>query len=410
MITLDHVAKRYVLKPPGASAFYRRVRGRLLGRGGLPVHWALRDVSLRIPEGQAVAVLGINGSGKSTLLRLINGITQPTRGELRVNGRVGGLLDLTAGCHLDLTGIENIKLQGALLGISGREMARRMDSIIDFAELGRFIHTPVRHYSWGMLLRLAFAVTIRCDPDVLLIDEVLAVGDGYFQWKCMREIERMKAAGKTILFVTHVPGLAEALCTHAIWIHDGVIRASGSVAEVLGRYQPFVYHAIVEAGPIEWVPELSALLTAFRAGNGRVLIRRLRLLDAHGHETTVFRSGEDMEIELTVETEQPCDGVGIATVIHTINQPVSEVYSAEHGGVFDLPAGKSVLRQRFKALPLHGETYYVSVGLVDAAKPAIIYDGYIRMHSFTVAEDSPFGFSNRVLRLPVEMRVGPAAE
>ena len=401
MIHLEHVAKHYVLKPPGASALLQRLRRRL------PIHWALRDVSLHIPEGQSLALLGINGSGKSTLLRIINGITPPSRGTVRVGGRVGGLLDLTAGFHLDLNGIENIYLQGALIGIPRREITARLDDIIAFAELAPFIHTPVRHYSWGMLMRLGFAITLRCNPDVMLIDEVLAVGDGYFQWKCMREIEKMKAAGKTIIFVTHLPGLAEAMCSHAIWLDDGVVRATGSVTDVLGEYQPFVHRALTEVDPIAFNPRMGALLSAYRAGTGKVVISKIRFLDMEARETLVFQSGGPMEIEVSVVAKSAVEQVSLCIVVHTAGQAVSEMYSSEHGATFDLPEGPSVLRWRIPRLPLHGETYYISVGVMDARDLTQIYDSHIRLHSFTVTEESDFGWSSRVLRLPARLDATP---
>ncbi len=410
MIRIEHVAKRYVLKPPGGSGFLRRVQKRVLRRGGLAEHWALRDVSLQVPEGGSLALLGANGSGKSTLLRLLAGVSRPTRGSIRVGGRVGAVLDLAAGIHPDLSGIENIYLQGTLIGIPRSEIRRRLDSIIEFSELGRFIHTPVRHYSSGMLLRLAFAITIPTDPVVRLVEAVLAVGDGYFLWKCIREIARMRAAGRTFVFVTHVPSLAESLCSHAAWIHDGEVREYGPTNEVVALYHPFLFGSIMDSGPTEWVPELSALVPVFRAGSGDVLIRSVRLLDHAGHATRVFHGGSELAIELEVESPAAMAGVGMATVVQSLHQPVTEIYSAEHGGIFDLPAGRTVLRQRFRSLPLHAGTYYLSVGLCPGVDHARMYDGFVRLHTFTVtAPESAVGYSNRVLAIPVAMSAEPLA-
>ena len=328
-------------------------------------------------------------------------------GERDLSEVVGGLLDLTAGLHLDLNGIENIYLQGALIGIPRREITAKLDDIIAFAELAPFIHTPVRHYSWGMLMRLGFAITLRCDPDVMLIDEVLAVGDGYFQWKCMREIEKMKAAGKTIIFVTHLPGLAEAMCSHAIWLDDGVVRATGTVTDVLGEYQPFVHRALTEVDPIAFNPRMGALLSAYRAGTGKVVISKIRFLDVEARETLVFQSGGPMEIEVSVVAKTAVDHVALCIVVNTAGQAVSEMYSSEQGRTFNLPEGASVLRWRIPSLPLHGETYYISVGVMDARDLTQIYDSHIRLHSFTVTEESDFGWSSRVLRLPARLEATP---
>lgn len=202
-------------------------------------YWALKDVTLSIPKGTTVGLIGRNGSGKSTLLKIISRILYPTIGEVRVNGRVSTLLELGAGFHPDFTGRENIFLNASILGLSHRETRERMKDIIDFAELGDFIDNPVRNYSSGMYMRLGFAVAVHVEPEILLIDEVLAVGDMAFQEKCLAKIRELQKRGTTIIFVTHVPKQVEELCVQAVWLEQGKIRMLGPAKEVAQAYGKF---------------------------------------------------------------------------------------------------------------------------------------------------------------------------
>jgi ABC-2 type transport system ATP-binding protein len=202
--------------------------------------WALKGVSLRVPRGATVGLIGRNGSGKSTLLKIISRILYPTRGRVRVHGRVSTLLELGAGFHPDFTGRENIYLNASILGLTRREINGRLEKIIEFAELGDFIDNPVRNYSSGMYMRLGFAVAVHVDPDILLIDEVLAVGDLPFQEKCLKKIREFKERGTTIVFVTHAPKQVAELCDYALWLDRGEVRLQGPAAEVARAYAEFV--------------------------------------------------------------------------------------------------------------------------------------------------------------------------
>jgi len=198
---------------------------------------ALKGISFVIRAGETVAIIGRNGSGKSTILKIIAGVYRPTAGEVRVSGQVGALIELGAGFHPDLTGRENIVLNGLLLGISKREIQSREQQILDFAELGEFINSPVKQYSSGMFMRLGFAVATEIDPDILLIDEILAVGDESFQHKCAGWIEEFRRRGKTIVFVSHNLGAVRQICHRALLIDAGVVLADGPVHEVVARYE-----------------------------------------------------------------------------------------------------------------------------------------------------------------------------
>jgi lipopolysaccharide transport system ATP-binding protein len=206
-----------------------------------PVHvrhprFSLQGLDLRIAAGEGVALLGSNGSGKSTVLRLLAGIYQPTAGTIQIRGRVGTVLELGAGFHSELTGEENLSLYGALLGLSGRELAARTPEILDFAGLGDFISMPVKYWSSGMHARLAFAAAVCVDPDVLLIDEVLAVGDQAFRERCLERLRAFKARDGTLVAVTHDPEGIDELCPRAVWLDAGVVRREGPTAEIVAEY------------------------------------------------------------------------------------------------------------------------------------------------------------------------------
>ncbi len=229
------------------SKTFKRTAGRRLLRhyigGSLKqrkedVFYALRDVSFTVEHGESIGLIGANGAGKSTLLSLVAGLVDPDEGEVRVEGRVAPLLELGIGFHEELTGRENVRLNASLMGLSRRETARAFDAIVDFSELESFIDEPLRAYSTGMKLRLAFSVAIHCDPDILLIDEVLVVGDQAFQKKCMERIHDFRRQGKTLLCVSHSVAMVRSFCDRGIWLDHGKIVMSGTAAEVQNAYCP----------------------------------------------------------------------------------------------------------------------------------------------------------------------------
>lgn len=404
MIEIEHLSKRFVLKQFKGDPFRRLFRSHILRKPVHGEHWALKDINLSIEQGESLALIGANGCGKSTLLRLISGVTKPTSGTIRVTGRVGGVVDLGAGFIQNLSGRENIRIQGILLGLSRREVYERMEEIIEFAELSRFIHTPVRHYSWGMFLRLAFSIAVHTDPDILVIDEALAVGDGYFQWKCMRKIDELKSQGKTLLFVSHIPTLAESICKKAAWIDGGVIREFGPTADVARSYNDFLHQRLLISDPIAARHQISAFATRVRIGRGDVLIRSMRILDSSGNLRHVFSRDEAMTIEVDVVAQSPVDDVSLTVIIEKTEQAVAITLSSEHGTTFRIPAGEKKLRAHFRPLRLHGGTYDITVALASATDQyETIYDAHVKMNSITVRETSSLGFSMRFLDQPAKL-------
>lgn len=234
-ITFTSVSKTFSLQ--AQRMLMRGHVSRWLKRGGKQRFAALKNVTFSIPQGQTVGVVGPNGAGKSTLLSLVAGLCPPDEGSVTVNGRVAALLQLGAGFHPDLTGAENLELNAALLGLSGKQTAQAFDRIVDFSGISQFIDQPLRTYSSGMVMRLAFSVAVHVEPDVFIIDEVLSVGDQAFQAKCMDKILEFKREGKTLLFVSHATGAVQALCERALWLDHGELVMDGHAADVLAAYE-----------------------------------------------------------------------------------------------------------------------------------------------------------------------------
>jgi lipopolysaccharide transport system ATP-binding protein len=254
-ITVDGVSKRFRLYRERSSSLKELVTRRSVSR--YEEFWAVRDVSLEVPTGSTYGLIGHNGSGKSTLLRMMAGIHRPTNGSVTINGRVSALLELGAGFHPELSGRENAYLNGAILGLSRREIDRRIDEIIDFSGLDEFIDSPVKVYSSGMYVRLGFSVAVHVDPEVLIIDEVIAVGDEDFQRRCFDHLYRLRRQGVTIVVVSHSLGLMQTLCDEVAWLDHGVLQEAGRAPDVVRSYVQQVNE--VEAHRLEAEGDVTAL-------------------------------------------------------------------------------------------------------------------------------------------------------
>jgi ABC-type polysaccharide/polyol phosphate transport system ATPase subunit len=290
---------------------------------------ALDDVSFEVPRGTMFGVIGANGSGKSTLLKLLAGITKPTRGSITVSGRISALIELGAGFHPEISGRENVAINGIMLGLTRREIQERFDEIVAFAELERFIDAPVKTYSSGMYMRLGFAVAVHADPEVLLVDEVLAVGDEAFSRKCLDKIGEFRRRGKTIFFVSHSLGLVEKMCDDVLWLRQGRMVDRGDPKRVVDAYLTYVAGGeetllAREHGQIHGTGSLPADAPADptaggyrqgRWGSREVEITGVRLLDDRGRERHVYVPGEALTVELSVHAPQPTEdfvfGIGI---------------------------------------------------------------------------------------------------
>ncbi len=242
-LTIEHVSKRYRIRNPESSgSALRRVAGRLFRHQH--DFWALRDVSLEVERGETIGIIGHNGAGKSTLMKLLSGITAPTDGEIRIRGRMAALIELGSGFHPELTGRENVFLSAAILGMGRREIGDKFHSIVEFAGIGEFIDVPVKWYSSGMYVRLGFAIAAHIDVDILLVDEVLAVGDAAFQVKCFNRIAELKRGGTTIVLITHDMAAIQRLAGRAMLLDHGRVAAIGPVGDVVSIYERGVTRSV----------------------------------------------------------------------------------------------------------------------------------------------------------------------
>jgi lipopolysaccharide transport system ATP-binding protein len=342
--------------------------------------WALKDVSFTVGRGEAMGIIGSNGAGKSTLLKLASRILEPTKGEITIRGRVSALLELGAGFHPDLTGRENVYLNGSLLGLSRREIANKFDEIVSFAELERFIDIPIKYYSSGMQVRLGFAVATSFDPDVLLIDEVLAVGDQPFQKKCLARVNEMRGKGITTLFISHNLDAVRNLCEKAIWLDKGIVKAQGNVEEVIACY---LENIAVAEGKKATVRK-SKTSRGSRWGSGEAEITEVNFLDAEGNKRRTFKTGEKMIAQIKYRAyeriERPSFGIAIyrSDGVH-INGP----NTATSGYEIEYIEGEGEVRYTIERLPLLSGTYEFSATIYDyySVHP---YDHHHRMYTFTV--------------------------
>jgi lipopolysaccharide transport system ATP-binding protein len=258
--------------------------------------WALRDVSFELERGQVLGVIGRNGAGKSTLLKILSRITEPTEGQIDIYGRVGSLLEVGTGFHPELTGRENIFMNGAILGMTRREIASKFDQIVEFAGIERFIHTPVKRYSSGMYVRLAFAVAAHLEPEILIVDEVLAVGDAEFQRKCLGRMNEVASHGRTVLFVSHNLAAVSSLCTKGLLLDKGQVHFYGSAEDAISRY--------VQMGDSQEA-DVDLASHPGRPGKYSPFIKRFRVRDSQGNVTRTIPLGEDVTFELEIESPQP---------------------------------------------------------------------------------------------------------
>ena len=423
---------------------YKNDRSRMLEFLGTRTHhtehWALRDVSFQVERGRSFGIVGPNGAGKSTLLKLIGGITRPTEGRLEVSASLSTLLDLGLGFHQSFTGRENIRLNCSLLGMREEEVEARIPQIIAFAELRDFIDYPVRTYSSGMNLRLGFAIAAHTDSDIFLVDEVLAVGDQYFQRRCVKKIEEFLEEGRTIILVSHDLHAVRSLCDTALWIDRGRVQAHGPAREVVERYvdvereraagtrarqfQPIVEPVLKPTErPATWestevdpdlrrhlldacrVPDAAALWAEATAttpydvtngdtpvvqGSGEVRVLSVQLLDSLGRPRERFRTGEDLVVAVTFRTTEPVvDPIFGAAIFRAdgiyVHGPNSR-YDGVLGGTYH---GIYTYFIRWRSLPLLGGRYRISIAVFDRGhlKPHVWHNQLYDLEMVSDAED-----------------------
>ena len=363
VIEINDISKVYLIDPATGSSGARTLQEDILGlfrrsRSGSRKAeiWALKNVSFNVASGEVVGLIGRNGAGKSTLLKILSRITEPTSGIADIYGRVGSLLEVGTGFHTELTGRENIFLSGSILGMRKDEITRKYDEIVEFSGVEKYIDTPVKRYSSGMAVRLAFAVAAHLDPEVLLIDEVLAVGDAAFQKKCLGKMSEVAGSGRTIIFVSHNMGAIKGLCSRAIWLEGGEVKGDGPVDDVVQQYLV----ASTDGG--EWHTEIADRQD--RIGNGSLHFTGLQLRSVSGEPWVSAIAGEPIEFVLSYELYT--QNLQSATIILWLRDAFTKgmlKLSTELTGqdFYDLPS-KGQIVCRVPHFPLREGRYYIDLG------------------------------------------------
>jgi homopolymeric O-antigen transport system ATP-binding protein len=351
--------------------------------------WALRDVSFTVEQGRSFGIVGENGSGKSTMLKLISGILRPTEGTLRVSGRLAALLELGSGFHPDLTGRENVYLNASVLGFSRREIEQRFDAIVDFAELDRFIDTPLKHYSSGMTIRLGFAIAINSNPDILITDEVLSVGDEAFQRKCIDKIDDLMRHGKTIILVSHGLDMVRYVCQDAIWLDQGRVRAAGTSLDVIDAYLDYANRKDRERrgdGGSDAITSAAGLDPSRRWGTREIEITKVEMIDHRGRAQSVLETGEPATLRVHYlareRVRRPLFGIALHYGEHV---HLSGPNTTTGGLSIEEVEGAGTIEYRIRSLPLLRGLYTLSVAAYDE-HGLHAYDHHDRVYPFHVQQ------------------------
>jgi ABC-2 type transport system ATP-binding protein len=423
------VSKRFRINTDHVQSF--KERALRFGRVSHEDFWALRDIDFEVAEGETVGLLGHNGSGKSTLLKCIGGIMRPTTGEIQTRGRLASLLELGAGFHPELTGRENVFLNASILGIGRRDIEKRFDEIVAFAELEQFIDNQVKHYSSGMYVRLGFAVAVNVEPDLLLVDEVLAVGDENFQRKCLERIHQFQREGRTIVFVTHAADQVRQICDRAVVLDHGHMVAIGEPTEAIRVFRDHLFAsrrerealdlavadaaaeaAAVAAGSVEPPAEESTVDDDADLTHGQQQERRrtlaVRIADVemvhpHDDERQHLLPGEPLTIRVHLEANAPVDDIecGIAIYDARDGKELFGVNTSMLGVQMPTLDGDAIVEFNFAHIPLLDGTYPFSLGVHDRDE-GTVYDWSEQRHWFTVLNPER---SVGTVAFPVEVTV-----
>jgi lipopolysaccharide transport system ATP-binding protein len=385
-ISFEHVSKRYrigagrgSLREAVPNLVRRAIRRDGHGLAGQFI-WALKDVSLQVEPAETLGIIGRNGAGKTTVLKLLSNITKPTGGNIQVNGRTSALIELGAGFHPDLTGRENIYLNASILGLRRSEIDSRLDDIIAFAELAPFIDTPVKRYSSGMYARLGFSVAAHVDPDVLLVDEVLAVGDIMFQQKCLRRIKDFQADGRSIVFISHNLDSIQKVCSRVVWLEEGRVRKEGDPRQIANDYILYQMTAKRDAAHFQ-EGELP-----LRYGIGDAEIERVQLLDAEKQERNSFSRGEHLCIQIEYSAARRVSPVNFFVII-TNEKGIKLTGTDFHKIAFDELAyieDRGCVQCHLTSLPFRAGAYFIIVGIEEDGR---VLDRKGMVASFTVEPD-----------------------
>ncbi len=368
--------------------------------------WVLRDINLEVEPGEMLGVIGPNGAGKSTLLKLLSRIFEPTLGQIEIHGRVGALLELGAGFHPDLTGRENIYLNGSILGFSRVEMAKMYGDIVSFSEMERFIDIPMRQYSSGMFMRLGFAVAIHLQPDILLVDEVLAVGDRRFQRRCLDRIRDMRERGITIVFVSHDLNQVQEMCDRTVWLEKGQIQAEGKTEQVISQYTSQVANSSIKALQADEPSGTSGAQTRESVTqSGQIVL--VQFLDDDGQERRSFQTGDSLIVRMHYvaheRIEKPLFGLAL---YDQEGFHISGPNTAFSGYEIDAIEGNGYIDYIIESLPLLEGSFLVSVALFDSTGLSA-YDYHHQAYAFHVHPADRVREKYGSILLPARWRLEP---
>lgn len=424
-IKVNHVTKRYRL--------YEKNGDRVKDALGLSKNkqlykdlYALKDLSFDVKKGEAVGIIGVNGAGKSTILKIVTGVLHPTEGNVEINGRISALLELGAGFNSDYTGLQNVYLNGTMMGFSKEEIDAKLDTILEFADIGDFINQPVKTYSSGMFVRLAFAVAINIDPEILIVDEALSVGDTFFQTKCFRKFEEFINAGKTILFVSHDLSSIRRYCNKAILLNHGEKIAEGEPAEVIdiykrvlvGQYDEseikeekdhgvkkvIVPNATVNVG--EWNKNYVRNPKCDEYGDRDVEIIDYAIIDNRGKYTNILTKGEPFQIKIRIRANkhahEPIVAYTFKTVMGTDVTGTNTLF--EHNDIGSLEAGEERTITFTQTLNLQGSQYLMSFGCTryESTEFKVFHRLYDVIYITVVSEKNTVGFYDMFSKVEIE--------
>ena len=356
-LELKKVSKKYRIRreTPTNGSFVRKL---LSLRKRREDFWAIKDISFNVQRGEALGIIGHNGAGKSTILKLLSRITTPSAGEMMINGRLSALIEVGSGFHPELTGRENIYLNGSILGMLRREITEKLDSIIEFAELRQFIDTPVKRYSSGMYVRLGFSVAAHLDPDILLLDEVLAVGDAAFQQKCIQRITELKQSGTTIIFISHDLRAVQKLCDRVILLKRGQIEADGDPRETIALYESSSRQLHAPARIHGEQASREAVVTS------------LSFYNDEGEECLSFETGRSMAVTLDYEVYQPLEDAVFEVQFYSQEGRLCSFFSSETmGRKIDLQPGEGSITFDCSSVGLGPGVYFIDTGIRNRLAP-----------------------------------------
>ena len=399
-VDLQGVGKRFVRHTDRRNSIKERI---VRGRARKPEDfWAVRDVTLQIPKGSVYGLIGHNGSGKSTLLKMIGGIYRPTTGSITTDGRVAALIELGAGFHPDMTGRENIGLNGSILGLPRKEIAAVTDEIIEFSGLGDFIDDPVKHYSSGMYVRLGFSVAVHMKPDVLLIDEVLAVGDEEFQRKCFDHLYALRKSGRTIIVVSHGLGQLEGLCDEIAWLERGVMLEHGPAVDTIASYLRRVNADEAARNPM--VAAVREDGEENRAGDQTIRVRSAEIVDLEGHALSHAETGATFSIRLGLSAPEPVLGPNVRVALqHDSGSLVTMVSNHQQDVDFGYVEGDRTVDIALTDNPLLPGRYRVHIDVFDHTGSRLI-DSWNDAVEFAVRSQSG-EFGQGFVKLPAQITI-----